>query len=215
MNRAQHVREILATRGLTLYGVSRRSAEVFGASSPFYIPHNWYGSLTQTPPVATIYQMLALSHITKFCFAHWLFVFGFNLDVVFGLQLRIPRKHTTILDPSVYDPYAWIPWLVVARAPVAALGAQRDALASLTSHMVSASLGIIDERAFAHHAERAIRGQEVPMVPLLRTLRLEIWLRALAGHGHIAHGQTPGASRGVRIALPGPPRQETEESSAG
>ncbi len=38
MDRAQQVRQILTTRGLTLYRVSQHSAEIFGHSSRFFVP---------------------------------------------------------------------------------------------------------------------------------------------------------------------------------
>jgi prolyl oligopeptidase len=110
MDYALQVREILATRGLTLYGVSRRSAELFGRSSHFYVPHNLYYDLTRTLSVPTVWQMLALSHITDYRLSDWLAVFGFELDAIFRLQLLIPRQQTTILDFLTYDTHAWIPW---------------------------------------------------------------------------------------------------------
>ncbi|MGA9883512.1 MAG: asparagine synthase-related protein [Candidatus Acidiferrales bacterium] len=72
----------------------------------------------------------------------------------------------------------------VVRAPIAALSAQRQTLTSLTANMISASMGIVDEGALLRMIERGIHGQEVPMVPLLRTMRLELWLRALHRRGH-------------------------------
>ena len=110
MDRALQVRSILATRGLTLYSLSRKSAEIFGHSSHFYVPHNLYYDLARPTSKPTIYQILALSHITDYRLSDWLAVFGFDLNVISRLQLLIPRQQTTILDSTVYDTYAWIPW---------------------------------------------------------------------------------------------------------
>ena len=110
MDRALQVRRILATRGLTLYSLSRKSAEIFGHSSHFYVPHNLYYDLARPTSKPTIYQILALSHITNYRLSDWLAVFGFDLNVISRLQLLIPRQQTTILDSTVYDTYAWIPW---------------------------------------------------------------------------------------------------------
>jgi hypothetical protein len=110
MDRAQQVRAILSTRSLTLYNVSRRSTDLFGRSTPFYVPHNLYYDLAHTLSTPTIFQILALSHITDYRLFDWLAVFGFNLDAISRLQLSIPRQQTTILDSTVYDTYAWIPW---------------------------------------------------------------------------------------------------------
>ena len=129
MDKALKVREILSTRGLTLYNVSRQSAELFGRSSQFYVPHNLYYDLAHTLSVPTIYQILALSHITGYRLSDWLAVFGFDLDIISRLQLLILRQQTTVLDSTVYDPDAWIPWL--AERPAAGLARSIAPLAHL------------------------------------------------------------------------------------
>ena len=105
MDRALQVRKILSTRGLTLNAVSRQSAQVFGRLSKFCVPHNLYGKLKPT-----IHQILALSHLTNYRLSDWLKVLGIHLDTVSRLQLRIPRRRTTLLDSTVYDTSTWIPW---------------------------------------------------------------------------------------------------------
>jgi len=110
MDRALQVRRILATRGLTLYSLSRKSTELFGQSSHFHVPHNLYYDLGHSTSKPTIHQVFALSQITNYRLSDWLAVFGFDLNVISRLQLLIPRQQTTIVDSTVYDPYAWIPW---------------------------------------------------------------------------------------------------------
>lgn len=110
MDRDEQVRQILTTRDLTLYRVSQQSAEIFGRSSRFYIPHNLYHGVADPSLMPTIHQMLALSHITNYRLYDWLAVFGVDLDQIPRLQLMIPRKRTALLDSSVYDPLAWVPW---------------------------------------------------------------------------------------------------------
>lgn len=104
------IRQILATRALTLHRASQRSAQIFGRSSRFYLPHNLYGGLANPSLTPTIYQILALSHITNYRLSDWLAVFGFDLDAIVGLQFMIPRAQTIVLDSTIYDSYAWIPW---------------------------------------------------------------------------------------------------------
>ena len=110
MDRANQVRQILSTRGLTLYRVCQQSAGIFGRSSRFYVPHNLYYDVGNPSLIPTIHQMLALSHVTNYRLYDWLAVFGFDLGQISRLQLLIPRQRTTLLDSSVYDLYAWIPW---------------------------------------------------------------------------------------------------------
>lgn len=104
------VRAILSARGVTLFNVSRRSAEIFGRSSQFYIPHNLYYDLAHSLATPTIFQLLALSHITDYRLTDWLAVLGFDLDAIARLQLQIPWQRTTILDSTVFDGQAWVPW---------------------------------------------------------------------------------------------------------
>lgn len=108
--RAERVRQILSTRGLSLYQVSRLSAEIFGASSSSYIPHNLYSDLATSSAVPSMRQLLALSQITNYRITDWLSVFGFDLDALPALQLHISRDRTVVLDSTVYDTEAWIPW---------------------------------------------------------------------------------------------------------
>jgi hypothetical protein len=110
MDRAEQVRRILTSRDLTLYRASQQSAEIFGRASRFHIPHNLYYDVADPSLIPTIHQILALSHITNYRLYDWLAVFGFDLHHISRLQLLIPRQRTTLLDSSVYDAHAWIPW---------------------------------------------------------------------------------------------------------
>ena len=133
MDRAKQVRAILSTRGVTLFQVSRRSAEIFERSSQFYIPHNLYYDLAHSLATPTIFQFLALSHITDYRLTDWLAALGFDLDAIARLQLQIPWQHTTILDPKVFDTEAWIPWF--SQRPNARLS---SSIAPLTRFLTSA-----------------------------------------------------------------------------
>jgi hypothetical protein len=112
MNKTEQVRRILLTRGLTLYRVSQQSAEIFGRSSSSYIPHNLYSDVANAAAAPSIQQLFALSRITNYRLCDWLAVFGFRLDVIPQLQALISRQRTVLLDSSVYDGQAWIPWFV-------------------------------------------------------------------------------------------------------
>jgi hypothetical protein len=153
---AQRVRDVLSARGLTLYGVSDRSGKLFGRPSLFYVPHNLYHRLEESSFIPTIHQTLALSHITGYGLPHWLKVFGFDLDAIFHLQLRIRRKQTMVLDATVYDNQTWVPWLaerpgtgavppVVPLAQLLSWGAPRRAAeligANDENHFVYARIG--------------------------------------------------------------------------
>jgi hypothetical protein len=125
--RAERVREILATRELTFYRVSQRSVEMFGRSSPFYLPHNLHSDLAVSSVTPTLYQQIALSRITRYRLSDWLSVFGVDLDVIPQLQVLVSRRRTVTLDSAAYDTEAWVPWFVersgtVGRTAIAPLG---------------------------------------------------------------------------------------------
>jgi hypothetical protein len=110
MEIVDRVRQILATRGLTLYQVSQRSAEVFGESSLYFIPQRLYHELGIGALNPNIHQFAALSRISNYRISDWLAAFGFRLDDIPRLQLLIPWRRTVLLDSSVYDLEQEIPW---------------------------------------------------------------------------------------------------------
>jgi hypothetical protein len=127
MNRAEQVRQILATRNLTLYRVSQQSREIFAVSPRFHVPHSLYCDVADSALIPSLHQILALSHLTNYRLCDWLAVFGFDLDLILPLRLLVPGKRTTLLDSSVYDTYAWVPWFserpsLVPAPPIAPLG---------------------------------------------------------------------------------------------
>ncbi|MHB8676377.1 MAG: hypothetical protein ACYDCE_07895 [Candidatus Acidiferrales bacterium] len=170
MHRAEQVRQILATRSLTLYRVSRQSAQIFGRSSRFFIPHNLYYDIADPSSIPTIHQMLAFSHITNYRLWDWLTVFGFHLDLIPRLRLLAPVHRTVLLDSSVYDAHAWIPWFAERRpaAPVPpiaplrqllTLAAPRRAvnlLALNTRRFLYGKVGAADAHALPHFAPGSI-----------------------------------------------------------
>ena len=170
MHRAEQVRQILATRSLTLYRVSRQSAQIFGRSSRFFVPHNLYYDMADPSLIPTIHQMLALSHITNYRLWDWLAVFGFHLDLIPRLRLLAPMHRTMLLDSSVYDEHAWIPWFTERRPgvpmpPIAPLrqfltsAAPRRAvnlLARNTRRFLYGKVGTEDAHALPHFAPGSI-----------------------------------------------------------
>src|SRR6185437_1815800 len=55
MHRAEQVRQILATRSLTLYRLSRESGQIFGRYSRFFVPHNLYYDMADSCLIPTIH----------------------------------------------------------------------------------------------------------------------------------------------------------------
>jgi asparagine synthase (glutamine-hydrolysing) len=67
----------------------------------------------------------------------------------------------------------------VTRTPLAGISLEWNSLVQLSQEMLSSSLGIVNASAFRETLQVARRGVEVPIVPLTRTLSLELWLRGL------------------------------------
>jgi hypothetical protein len=98
--------------------------------------------------IPTIHQMLALSHITNYRLCDWLTVFGFDLDAISRLRVLIPRQRTTLLDSSVYDTHAWIPWFAERpkAGPVPPIAPLGQFLASATPRRAAELLALSKRR---------------------------------------------------------------------
>jgi asparagine synthase (glutamine-hydrolysing) len=79
----------------------------------------------------------------------------------------------------------------VARGPIAAVQAQWPALAELGHNMISASLGVVDEKAFGRMLQSTRQNKEPFTVALSRTLLFEAWIRCLAARGMLVAASQP------------------------
>jgi hypothetical protein len=110
-NLAEKIQSTLSLKDLTLYQVSRQSEKLYGRSSPYFLPHNLYYDIRGGTSIPSIYQSVALSRITGYRLPDWLRVFGADLENIVKLQATLPSHNTILLDSSLVDPYAWIPWV--------------------------------------------------------------------------------------------------------
>jgi len=110
-NLVERVRSILASKDLTLHRVSRQSETLYGRLSPYFLPHNLYFDLRPGTFSPSIHQIFALSRISGYRFTDWLRVFGFHLEELPRLQILLPASRTVLLNSSLDDPNAWVPWL--------------------------------------------------------------------------------------------------------
>lgn len=67
----------------------------------------------------------------------------------------------------------------VARGPRVVMAEELPHLLEIGQHLVTSSLGIADSTGFVQALHRIRQGADVPMVTLMRTLGIEIWLRNL------------------------------------
>ncbi len=107
---AERVRYILASKNLTLSHVSQVSASRFGRSSPYFLPHTLYHEFRLGTFSPSLHQVFALSQISGYRFSDWLRVLGCDPEDIPRLQVLLPAKRTMLLDSSLVDADAWIPW---------------------------------------------------------------------------------------------------------
>lgn len=105
-----NIQAILATKGLTLYRISQKTAALYGRSSPYFVPHNLYYDVRGGTFRPSIYQTFALSRISAYRFSDWLRVLGFDIEQIPRLQVLLPTKRTIILDTSHTNINQQIPW---------------------------------------------------------------------------------------------------------
>jgi len=68
----------------------------------------------------------------------------------------------------------------ISRGPVAALQADLEGVLQDTNHMLLGDLGVVNTTQFQQSLRRAAEGQAIPIIPLLRTILLEAWLRHIS-----------------------------------
>src|SRR6202011_2277015 len=107
---AQTLREILTRNNMTLSQVSKESRKLFPGQSLYHIPHNLYFDLRDDRFTPNVYQLIALSCVSGYSLIHWLSVFGFHLDDIPRLQLRLSFPQTMLLDSDLYDRHAPVQW---------------------------------------------------------------------------------------------------------
>ena len=150
-NLAERIQSILALKNLTLYQASQRSETLYGRSSPYFVPHNLYYDLRGGTFSPSIYQLAALSSITGYRLSDWLRLFGADFENIARFQVSLPSSRTILLDSSLADPYAWVPWLrnrvgSIPAPPIAPLAQLLEQAGSKRLRSLSAA----DGRAFLY-----------------------------------------------------------------
>jgi asparagine synthase (glutamine-hydrolysing) len=69
----------------------------------------------------------------------------------------------------------------VVRSPMAAISTEWESLTEMSRHMVSGSLGIVEAESISKLLQKVRHGDEVPIVTLMRTFGIELWLRGFHG----------------------------------
>jgi len=110
-DRARRVRDILSRKQLSLLQVSVASAQIFGAGTPYHVPHNLYYDLRNCQFTPNLHQFIALSSISGYSLYDWFSIFGIYLDNIVRMQMQLSFPRTVLLDTNEYDFHAVMPRL--------------------------------------------------------------------------------------------------------
>jgi asparagine synthase (glutamine-hydrolysing) len=95
----------------------------------------------------------------------------------------------------------------VARGPRVAISTHWASLIEISRDMLTSSLGIVDSRVYCDVLQQARNGQDVPIIPLMRTIAVEMWLRNLVhwnllsrGEGELERREAATSDKGVPSA---------------
>ncbi len=97
--RAAQIRQIVKQSGLTIVQLSAATRASYGEESPFFIPTTFLYKQKRgvTPHLC---QIVALSHVTGYRFADCMRICGFDLRLIFALQLQIHVERTILVTPG-------------------------------------------------------------------------------------------------------------------
>ena len=106
----EKIRSLLATRGLSLADICRKSRTNSVDIRLGHVPHNLYDAISKRQFSPSIFQIASLSTLSGYRFIDWLKLFGFSLDDVPRFQACLPALRTAELDARIYDLDSEVPW---------------------------------------------------------------------------------------------------------
>lgn len=104
--RVESIRNILCQDGRTITQLSAATRRRYGSNSPYFVPETFLYQLRSgvTPHVC---QIVALSESTGYRFVDWLRIFGFDLQQIPRLQVRLHPQRTVLVTPmeDCFEPF--------------------------------------------------------------------------------------------------------------
>ena len=99
------VRELLATKELTLHAAAERSRILYGEASRYCLPHNLYHDLKNDAFSPSLEQLCALSRISGYRLSDWLRLFGFGPEAILKMKFAsVPRRTKVLETPEMPAP---------------------------------------------------------------------------------------------------------------
>jgi hypothetical protein len=98
-SRARQIKRVLRQAGLTMSRISALTGIRYGKKTPYFVPPTFFYKQKNgvTPHIC---QIMALSQITGYRFRDWMSLSGFDLELIFPLQLKVHTKRTAIVTPT-------------------------------------------------------------------------------------------------------------------
>ncbi len=121
--------------------MAARSRSDYPGRPRYHLPANLYFRLRSGNWTPTLYQLSVLSKMSEYHLADWLSVFGFPPDAISRVEATLHRPRTVLLDSTVYDPRATIPWFrEQATRAIASVAALSEILAPSGPQQLSSLL---------------------------------------------------------------------------
>jgi hypothetical protein len=98
-NHAEQIKRIVRGTGLTMTQISAATGVMYGNNTSFFVPPTFLYKQKEgvTPHVC---QIIALSEVTGYRFTDWMRICGFDLELIFALQLGLHVERTVLVTPD-------------------------------------------------------------------------------------------------------------------
>jgi hypothetical protein len=104
---AEQIKRVVKKMGLTMAQISSASSLCHGKKTPFFVPPTFlYKQKKQIAP--HVCQIVALSEITGYRFTDWMRMCGFDLRLIFSLQLELRTERTMLITPDDAMVTSWL-----------------------------------------------------------------------------------------------------------
>jgi hypothetical protein len=98
-SRAEQIKRIVKRTGLNMAQISAATSASCGRNTPFFVPPTFLYKQKEgvTPHVC---QIIALSWVTGYRFTDWMRICGFDLELIFALQIELHVERTVSVTPD-------------------------------------------------------------------------------------------------------------------
>jgi hypothetical protein len=98
-SRAEQIKRIVKRTGLTMAQISAATSTSCGRNTAFFVPSTFLykQKVGVTPHVC---QIIALSQVTGYRFTDWMRICGFDLELIFALQIELHVERTVLVTPD-------------------------------------------------------------------------------------------------------------------